>query len=378
MNKQNYALEVLINGRPAKEYYKDGRAFIEGREGTQYTLKLRNNSHKRILSVFSVDGIEVIEGKVATEFKGGYIVNPYSSIEVKGYRIDEASVASFIFAKTHKSYSNAVGGASVVQEETLTTPEVVEYKKTTRNNGVIGVRIFEEGIPDNDYSTKYNRSAKTNSRTFYSTTSISIGPTPSTGYNFHTGGNGGNIISFSGLGKIISCSGYLPSSSLIYGTGFAPALNNINSTVNGSFDDEKSRGGARGMKCNSSLPLRNYDPSETINYYSVDNMVTTDVNQLGQLSSVVRTLTADYSTSTVSVAPDFNLGTTWGEKVNDKVKEGSFNPSETFVDLEIYYDSRESLASYGIDFEAVKQIATWPSAFEAKKQFCKVPPGYKY
>ncbi len=353
MNKQNYALEVLINGRPAKEYYKDGRTFIEGREATQYTLKLRNNSWKKILAVFSVDGIEVIEGKVASEYKGGYIVDPFSSIEIKGYRIDEKSVAAFRFAKSHKSYSNTVGGATEVIKEDNTI--VTEYQKTTRNNGVIGVRIFEELKKDNNYQKLYSDNSS----------SWQTGPTGPCGANYLSGA-GTNRIFYSTVGISVSPM----ASGFTYATGYSHALNNINSTNNGNFNDSLNSPtnnivafGAASQVFNTHEGTCASDSSiQTSSYLSRSN-----VNQMGRLSSVSREIVE---------APDFNLGTTWGEKVEDKVKLVEFEKSDTYVDLEIYYDSRESLANFGVDFESVKQYVKWPSAFEEKRKFCKIPEGY--
>lgn len=321
MNKSNYALEVLINGRPAKEYYKDGRAFIEGREGTQYTLKFRNNSGKRVLAVFSVDGIEVIEGKVASEYQGGYIIDPYSSIEVKGYRIDEDSVAAFRFAKTHKSYSNTVGGASFNEER-----QVTEYVKTTHNNGVIGVRVFEE-------------KAKT----------LNLGQNSG-----HINVTGGYIIPavYSGMSLLnnqVLISGWCglsqhDTSSVITSDA---GSNSINLVTNGDSSNQRLTG-SRVLYSTVGITT---GPAETYACAAVTSKINTP-------------------------APDFNLGTTWGEKVEDRVKEIHFNKSDVFEDIEIYYDSREGLSAYGIDFSATKQYAKWPAAFGEKRKFCKMPEGY--
>lgn len=345
MNKSNYALEVLINGRPAKEYYRDGKAFIEGRENTQYTLKLRNNSWKRILAVFSVDGIEVIEGKVAAEFKGGYVLDPYSSIEVKGYRIDDKSVAAFRFAKTHKSYSNTVGAATV--ETDNRGEEQTIYQKTTRNNGIIGVRVFEEKTLERDYGSYASSShGSSTTRVFYPTYGMSAGPSPATGYTYISGGH-------SLVGSILSCSGYSAplASNLICATGCSAALTNIFSTNRAdAYADQQGVNQTRGR-----ILVADYSNRTT-------------VNQMGLLAAVPHTIT---------IAPDFNLGTTWGEKVDDKVKEVKFEKDDMYVDIDIYYDSRESLISYGIDFEATKQVAVWPAAFAEKKQYCKAPVNWE-
>ena len=91
------------------------------------------------------------------------------------------------------------------------------------------------------------------------------------------------------------------------------------------------------------------------------------------------TLTAQgtFGGSTLTFYISFDQGTTWGQKIEDKVRQVSFVKDETFTDLEIFYASRESLQRYGIDLSQTKQYFAWPSAFEDKKSFCKVPDWYR-
>lgn len=321
MNRDNYSLEVLVTGRPVAAYHKDGRCFIEGRESTEYTLKFRNNSWKRVLAIFSVDGVEVIKGKAAAESENGYVVDAFSSIEVKGYRIDDANVAAFKFGGTQKSYSNLVGAATV----NPVTKEV-EYKKDTRNNGVIGVRVFEEKVKAHDYAEAYKQ--------------LPI--------STFSGGTISGGLNWTGSFTINGCSGALGpigSSLLSSGMGTSAGLKN---------------------RIFYSCTSAQVGPSPSTGF------AFSNVNQMGQLGVVDNSLIACSATA----APDFDLGTQWGTKLQDKVKEVAFVRAETSTDIEIYYASRESLTEFGIDFNRTKQIFAWPTAFEDKKQFCKVPEGY--
>lgn len=124
MNSKEVEVRVLINGKPVKEYSKDGRSFIEGREGSEYSIQIKNNSGNRILAIPSVDGINVISGTIADKDGTGYIIDAYSSMEVKGYRKDNSTVGSFKFCKRDKAYSEEVG--------------------LEMNTGVIGVIFYEE------------------------------------------------------------------------------------------------------------------------------------------------------------------------------------------------------------------------------------------
>lgn len=124
MNVNSLEFSVLVHGRPVKEYSHNGRVFIEAHKGSNYTLKLQNNSWKRVMAVFSVDGLDVINGKPAGNCKNGYIINGYESMEVKGYRLNNNEVASFVFTDGARSYAAEMGDK--------------------KNTGVIGVRVFEE------------------------------------------------------------------------------------------------------------------------------------------------------------------------------------------------------------------------------------------
>lgn len=323
MHNTNYALEVLVNGRPVQEFYKDSRSFIEARSGTEYTLRFRNNSHKRVLAIFSVDGVEVLKGKAAGQADNGYVVDAFSSIEVKGYRIDDKTVAAFRFSGGAQSYSVVVGA----ETKDPVTGQVTQ-EKTDRNNGVIGVRVFAEDVPNHDYNEAHRQPV-------YG--AISGGGFPLFSTNFT--GCAGILLSYSGA----SCGGYAQA---------GINLDNVSASVtvgNGAST-------AYTMSC-----------------------ARQDVNQFGKMDRIDSAgllNPGEYVMSTQSLAPAFDLGTQWGGKVEDKIREVSFKRAMHAVDVVIYYASRQSLEQWGIDFSNTKQVFSWPAAFEDKKRYCKVPPGY--
>jgi hypothetical protein len=116
--------EVLVNGKPLKEYANDGRLYVEGKKGSTFSIRLRNNSGKRKLFVPSVDGLSVMNGEEASFDSSGYIVRPYSSLTIDGWRISDEEVAQFYFSAPNDSYR----------------------KRMERGNnlGVIGVVVFDE------------------------------------------------------------------------------------------------------------------------------------------------------------------------------------------------------------------------------------------
>lgn len=126
MIKSQYELQVLINGKPVREYAKDGRTYVEAKSGSTYSIKFKNNTWKRVLAVFSVDGIDVLKGKSASEADSGYVVSGYGTLEIKGFRVNNETEAAFKFFEK----GNGNGYA--------------EVKGNASSAGVIGVRIYSE------------------------------------------------------------------------------------------------------------------------------------------------------------------------------------------------------------------------------------------
>ena len=125
MQKTQYELSVLVNGRPIKEYGHRGLTFVEGRKNQPYTIKFRNNSARRCLAVVSIDGIDVVDGKPATQESRGYIVPAYASVEIKGWRTSTETVNDFVFTDKPEGYS-------------------AQSQKDDSNSGVIAVKVFDE------------------------------------------------------------------------------------------------------------------------------------------------------------------------------------------------------------------------------------------
>jgi len=128
MYSNNIEVDILVNGRPIKQYAHEGRTYVKAEHWTEYTIKIKNTSWLRKLAVVSVDGINVMNGQAAGSTKAGYLVNGYSTIEIKGFRTSTEAVHPFKFNRKSRSYA-------AKSEET---------KGDTRNCGVIGVEIYNE------------------------------------------------------------------------------------------------------------------------------------------------------------------------------------------------------------------------------------------
>lgn len=100
------------------------KRYVVGQPGQRYKLSVQNNSPYRYEVVASVDGLDVIDGDTASFAKRGYIIDPWSTIVVDGWRTGNDSVAAFRFSGMEDSYADRKGEG--------------------RNIGVVGFAFFHE------------------------------------------------------------------------------------------------------------------------------------------------------------------------------------------------------------------------------------------
>jgi hypothetical protein len=67
-------------------YWRDGRAYIAGQPGNEYTVRVRNVAGEDLLAVVSVDGVNVVSGQTAQATQSGYVLGSYASLDVSGWR----------------------------------------------------------------------------------------------------------------------------------------------------------------------------------------------------------------------------------------------------------------------------------------------------
>lgn len=104
-------------------YEHGGKHYVVGNPGNEYQIQLRNQSARDILTVVSVDGVNVVSGETANWVQSGYVLDAWSSMDIKGWRKSLERTAAFYFTRLPDSYAARTG-----------RPD---------NVGVIGVAIFE-------------------------------------------------------------------------------------------------------------------------------------------------------------------------------------------------------------------------------------------
>lgn len=112
------------SGGPLEGFYVGDRNYVVGRAGQRYVLSLTNHTGHRFEVVATVDGLDVINGQPGALDHFGYVLGPFATLDIEGFRQNEDAVAAFRFAAVHDSYAAQTGNA--------------------RNVGVIGVALFAE------------------------------------------------------------------------------------------------------------------------------------------------------------------------------------------------------------------------------------------
>jgi len=114
------------SGERLKVYRHDGRYFVAGKPGDRYAIRVHNRTGARVLTVVSVDGVNVVTGQTASPHQGGYVLGAHESHEITGWRKSLDQVAAFYFTSLGDSYAARTGRPAHV--------------------GVIGVAVFRERV----------------------------------------------------------------------------------------------------------------------------------------------------------------------------------------------------------------------------------------
>ena len=115
-------IQDRADNRTLPVYFHDGRHYVVGKPGNEYQVTIRNRQAGEILAVVSVDGVNAVSGETANWSQTGYVLSPYTSFGIKGWRKSLQRVAAFFFTELENSYAARTG-----------RPDHV---------GVIGVAVF--------------------------------------------------------------------------------------------------------------------------------------------------------------------------------------------------------------------------------------------
>jgi len=115
---------VDAGGSPLPTFSTGGKNLAQGEVGQRYMIEISNQSANRFEAVVTVDGLDVIDGKSGAVSKRGYLIQPFATVDIDGFRQSMDEVAAFRFGSVRGSYAASKG--------------------SDRNVGVIGVAFFAE------------------------------------------------------------------------------------------------------------------------------------------------------------------------------------------------------------------------------------------
>lgn len=113
-------------GETLRTYSHHGKTYVAGTPGHRYSVRMTNRTSGRVMTVLSVDGVNAITGQTASPNQSGYVLSPWESAEIAGWRKSEDEIAQFNFTSLPDSYASRTGRPA--------------------NVGVIGVAVFNERV----------------------------------------------------------------------------------------------------------------------------------------------------------------------------------------------------------------------------------------
>ncbi len=124
------------DGRLLPMYWHEGKAYVVGKPGNEYQLQIKNRSGGDILTVVSVDGVNVVTGETAASEQGGYVFEYGQQYDIQGWRKNLSQTAAFYFTPLPDSYAARTGrpgnvgviGMAVYRRKFVPPPPPVKYR----------------------------------------------------------------------------------------------------------------------------------------------------------------------------------------------------------------------------------------------------------
>ena len=133
-------------GKRLAVYWHEGRAYVVGRPGNEYQVSVKNRLREGVLTIVSVDGVNVISGETAHPSQTGYVLSPYRGYDIIGWRKSLAETAAFYFTALSDSYAARTGrpdnvgviGVAVYRRKPQPQPQPQEIAPFPQQRGSAG------------------------------------------------------------------------------------------------------------------------------------------------------------------------------------------------------------------------------------------------
>jgi hypothetical protein len=183
-SRPNFAVSLVGgHGAQLRSFMSHGQSFVLGEPGERFVIRVQNPTSRRVEAVISVDGRDAVSGQRADFVRQrGYLIEPFGSVNVEGFRTSLEQVRAFRFTDSGQSYAARMG-----------TPE---------NVGVIGVAFFPEREQKQQILRRDRRRLKA-PRSAPADGAASASPSPKAGAEAR-GGRTGNLGTEFGEGRMSS------------------------------------------------------------------------------------------------------------------------------------------------------------------------------
>jgi hypothetical protein len=127
-HRQDFEMEILVDGRPLHEYVARGQSYVEAIEGKEYAVRLTNRTGRRVAVALAVDGLNSIDANATTARDAAkWIVGPHRSIVIEGWQTGPDTARRFFFTTEDRSYGAWLGA--------------------TEDLGIVTAAFFRERVP---------------------------------------------------------------------------------------------------------------------------------------------------------------------------------------------------------------------------------------
>lgn len=129
VDRDRFAMEVLVDGTPLPEYAARGTTYVEALEGKEYSIRLTNRTGERVAVALSVDGLNSIDARTTTVRDARkWILDPWQTVVLDGWQTSGGTARRFYFTSEPDSYGAWLG--------------------KTKNLGVVSAAFFRERRPE--------------------------------------------------------------------------------------------------------------------------------------------------------------------------------------------------------------------------------------
>src|SRR5262245_2030757 len=110
-------VQIRTDGGTTPLFFRPGtddRHYFQAFKGGNYSILVRNTTGRRVGVLLAVDGINVVNGEHSNLSRNEplYVLDPWESAEITGWRTSLKEVRRFVFVDEQRSYASRTGQAN--------------------------------------------------------------------------------------------------------------------------------------------------------------------------------------------------------------------------------------------------------------------------